>query len=1014
MLNRSQAELMRLSGPAFWWVVLLSFSLSISIFAQTQVGHERREKQAEGVGLAPEASHDFLTPAEGLAIDLMLSEPQIKQPSFLRFDGRGRMWLIEYRQYPHPAGLEIVATDQYWRNVYKTYPEPPGHPDFVSGADRITIHEDTDADGAFDKSSTFLDGLNMATGFAWDAEGVWVLQPPFLLFYEDKNQNDQVDGRPEVHLRGFGLEDSHSYANSLNWGPDGWLYGAQGSTVTGSVSVEGRNDPPIKSVGQLMWRYHPKMRIYEIVAEGGGNIWSCQFDSKGRLFAGANEGGKLGYHYMQGSYSKKNFAKHGKLSNPHAYGYFFGVLEDGSQRVTTNLMIADDPGLPDRYRGSIVTANPLVGRVLASRPVERGPTFHSELIDLMVDSEDRWFRPVYAEMGPDSALYVADWYDQQINHMENHIGKISVADGRIYRIRSEEGFTPAKIDLAGLESAELVQYLKDERKWYRDTARRLIYQRQDKSILPVLKQWLHEDHGQVALEALWAIHLLGEFSRDVKEVGFSHSDPWVRKWTVRLIGDTFSAETWELNRMRDLAASDPHIEVRQQLSSTAKRLQSPGGLQIVRELLKRDEDANDNYMPLLVWWALEEFCSNDANQVVDLFEDVRLFDAALVQSTMLEYVMRRLAAEGTRDYLRAGARLLRLAPDTKSKKALLLGFETAYRGRSMVGLPDELLQAIGDAGGGSLAMQIRQRSPGIIGKARQLLEDDSTDGLELQRVIEALGEVPQVELLTTLLQQLDRGDESVRIAVLSSLRAYNDPRVGKAVVEAYPTLDGAVRSAAETLLMSRLGWTKLWMDAVAQGQISAEHFSVEAIDGLRRLGDQELLNQVNEIWPVESAVGMDESDEMERLRAILRSGLDPDRHQGRELYLVRCGACHILHNEGGAIGPELTHYQRGDLHSLLLAITNPSAEIREGYENVIVNTEDGQVLSGFVVDRDEHVIVLRPVGGQPVVLDQARIKNMVDAGVSLMPPGLLAGMDDQSIVDLFSYIQAPQPLNLRR
>ena len=148
-------------------------------------------------------------------------------------------------------------------------------------------------------------------------------------------------------------------------------------------------------------------------------------------------------------------------------------------------------------------------------------------------------------------------------------------------------------------------------------------------------------------------------------------------------------------------------------------------------------------MPLLIWWALEEFCTNDAAGVVDLFEDRRLFDTAMVQSTMLEFLMRRLAAEGTRDYLRQAARLLRLAPDATSKASLLLGFETAYRGRSMVGLPDELLDAIADAGGGSLAMQLRQGASDALANARTLLRDSSADELELQRVIEALGEVRQ-------------------------------------------------------------------------------------------------------------------------------------------------------------------------------------------------------------------------------------------------------------------------------
>jgi len=985
-----------------------------SLLGQVQEGHESREKVASDSGLPPEKSHNFLIPQKDLVIDLIASEPDIKQPSFLRFDERGRMWMIQYRQYPHPAGLEAISTDEFWRNVYSSYPEPPGHPDFVPGADRITIHEDSDGDGSFETNSTFLDGLNMATGLAWAGDGVWVLQPPFLLFYKDENQDDVVDGPPDVHIRGFGLEDSHSYTNSLTWGPDGWLYAAQGSTVTASITVEGNDTEPIKSVGQLIWRYHPKQRIYEIVSEGGGNIWSCQFDSKGRLFAGANEGGKLGYHYMQGSYNRKNFGKHGELSNPYAYGYFNGVEEKGSQRVTTNLMIYADGALPSRYDDSIITANPLVGRVLASRPVAIGPTFHSELVDVMVDSQDRWFRPVYAETGPDGSVYVADWYDQQINHMENFVGKMSPSDGRIYRIRAKEGYQPVPVDLGSLSTLELANILKDKRKWHRDTARRLINERQDTSVLPVLKTWLREETGQTALEALWAINLLGAFDTAERKRALAHNDPYVRKWAIRLIGDTWTAENWELSTMRDLAASDPHVEVRQQLSSTAKRLQMNGSLSIVRELLKRDEDAEDPFMPLLIWWALEEFVSTDANQVVSMFEGGRLFDEAMIQKPILEFLMRRLAAEGTREYLRIGARLLRLAPDDESRKTLLAGFEKAYRGRSMVGLPDELLDAVAKAGGGSLAMQIRQGIPEATQQAAALLKNAAANEENLQRVIEALGEVPAAELLPSLISQLNRDSDSLHIVTLSALRAYNDPSVGKVVSSQYSQFSGEVQSAAQTLLMSRIEWATTWLEAIKDGTIALELIPVEAVNGLKRLGDASLNSLLDKLWPDSIESTADTSEEMNQLRQLLKSGENPDRHKGREMFLARCGVCHILHNEGGEVGPELTGYQRGDLHSLLLAITNPNAEIREGFENHIVRTDDGQTLSGFIVDRDDHVVVLRPVGGQPIVLEESRIKSMEDAGVSLMPPGLLMGMDEQSIVDLFAYIQAPQPLNLKK
>ena len=136
-------------------------------------------------------------------------------------------------QYPAPAGLKPVSVDQYLRTKYDRVPEPP--PRGPKGADRITICEDADGDGRFDKFKDFVNGLNLASGMAIGYDGVFVVQPPYLLFYPDRNHDDVPDGDPEVLLSGFGLEDAHALANSLTWGPDGWLYGAQGSTVTANI-----------------------------------------------------------------------------------------------------------------------------------------------------------------------------------------------------------------------------------------------------------------------------------------------------------------------------------------------------------------------------------------------------------------------------------------------------------------------------------------------------------------------------------------------------------------------------------------------------------------------------------------------------------------------------------------------------------------------------------------------------------------------------------------------------------
>ena len=259
----------------------------------------------------------------GLAVDLVASEPQVRQPVCINFDERGRMWVVQYIQYPLPAGVKVVEYDQYLRAKFDKVPPPPPHQ--FRGSDKITILEDVDSNGSFRKVKTFMDGLNIATSalpgrggrFPGDY-GVWVLNPPYLLFYPDKDHKDVPDGDPIVHLSGFGLEDTHAVANNLTWGPDGWLYGCQGSTCTAHVKAELSGDSRTTDfLGQAIWRYHPETHRFEIFAEGGGNTFGLEFDDAGRAYSGTNWGGGYrGLHYVQGGYYLKSWGKHGPLNQP--------------------------------------------------------------------------------------------------------------------------------------------------------------------------------------------------------------------------------------------------------------------------------------------------------------------------------------------------------------------------------------------------------------------------------------------------------------------------------------------------------------------------------------------------------------------------------------------------------------------------------------------------------------------------------------------------------------------------
>jgi hypothetical protein len=259
-------------------------------------------------GFAPAEAAGRMSVSDQLEVRLVAAEPMIRQPVAIEFDDRGRLWVIQYMQYPNPAELKRVAVDRFSRTVYDRIPDPP--PRGPKGADRITILEDTDSDGRADRSRDFVTGLNLASGIVFCYSNVFLIQVPYLLFYADRDRDDQPDGDPEVLLSGFGMHDAHSVANSLTWG----LYGLQGSTVTAKIrGVEFQ---------QGVWRYHPTSKRFELFCEGGGNMWGLDFDRRGQLFASTNVGGFVMLHGVQGGYYWKTFGKHGPLHNPYAFGYF--------------------------------------------------------------------------------------------------------------------------------------------------------------------------------------------------------------------------------------------------------------------------------------------------------------------------------------------------------------------------------------------------------------------------------------------------------------------------------------------------------------------------------------------------------------------------------------------------------------------------------------------------------------------------------------------------------------------
>ncbi|MFO0841330.1 MAG: hypothetical protein U0797_02880 [Gemmataceae bacterium] len=437
-----------------------------------------RAKMATTPVLTPDKALAGMRVRKGLAVDLIAHEPTVRQPLYLSFDERGRLWVVQYRQYPFPAGLKVVAYDRYIRAKFDKVPPPP--PDHFPGVDRITIHEDVKGDGSYSKVTTFLDGLNIATAALVGRGGVWVLNPPYLLFYPDPKGTD-VAARPVVHLSGFGLEDTHSVASSLCWGPDGWLYGAHGSTVTAKVKVEVTGDKTTTDfLGQAIWRYHPEKHTFEVFAEGGGNTFGVAFDDVGRVYSGTNWGKYRGLHYVQGGYYIKGWGKHGPLTNPYALGYFDHMPHVGdADRLTHTFIVYGGVALPE-LQGKVVGVNALQKRLQVTRLIPDRSTFRTEEEPFLLTTDDERFRPVDVKAGPDGALYVADLYEPRINPVDPR-DNWDRATGRLYRVRPSNYKPAPRQDLAAMTSEQLLGLLRHEDRWYRDMARRVLGDRKDEA-----------------------------------------------------------------------------------------------------------------------------------------------------------------------------------------------------------------------------------------------------------------------------------------------------------------------------------------------------------------------------------------------------------------------------------------------------------------------------------------------------------------------------------------------------
>jgi putative heme-binding domain-containing protein len=972
-----------------------------------------------GVRIPPEKSLSMLKTADGLVVDLIASEPVVAQPTHISFDERGRMWVAQYRQYPYPAGLTMLSRDMYYRSKYDKLPPAPPHHD--RGADRITVHEDTHGSGVFDQHKVVLDGLNMANAVLRGHGGIWVMHTPYLMFYPDANGDDVPDRDPEVRLAGFGLEDTHSIANGLAWGPDGWLYGCQGSTTTSRITrpgIDPPNSPGVYFEGCMCWRYHPEKKIYEIFALGGGNAFGLDFDSEGRLFCGHNGGDTHGFHYVQGGlYLKQGVAvdKYGPPTNPYAFGVLPQLKSRNPiPRFTHHIITYEGTALPAEYVGRMVGADPLHHSLTLFERYAIGATFETSDSGTPLKSDtDVTFRPVYVTNAPDGALYVADFCEEFIAHGQNYQGQIDPTSGRIYRLRGKGEALNHDVNLAVKTTAQLVETLRHPNRWHRQTAVRVLGERRDASAVESLKALLNEPATHPALEALWALHQMGALDAATAKACLSHPAAAVRAWAMRLMGDEKKLTEPFFAALRERIAIETDPEVRCQMAATARRLPAAQGLAIVAGMLGSTADAQDPYIPLMCWWTIEANCDGEREAVMGLLKEPAAWDAPVMKQHILWRLMRRFAAKGSHaDYLTCAA-LLDRAPTAEHRKALLKGFEEAMAGRAMPALPRELAEALVRSGQASPLLRARLGDTDAIAAALKIAGDPKAKAEDRLASTRLFGEVKDAGAVAVLLGIARDGGArpELRNASLASLLTYDDESIGSQIAALYPSLPASVRPAALNLLLSRSAWSLALLRSIESGEIQSGEIPSAMIPRLRALDDPAIVTLTRRLLPAtRPAPKTARIEEVRRVRAIV-DGSAGDPYKGEATFMARCAACHTLFHKGGHIGPNLTAYQRDDLGTMLISIIDPSAEIREGFQTVLIKTKDGRALSGFLADNDPQMVTLRGLDGQDVRLPRSEITDLHVEPTSLMPDGLLEGLSDRELRDFFAYLRIPQPIS---